>query len=197
MTDMEEHMKTCTGCRETKPLEAFSPNRGGAGGRASRCKVCRSSSQRAAYAADPEASRAASRASSRKYSQAHPERRRASTQKYVQDNPEQRRDTLRKYSQAHPEQGRANTAAYRARKVGAQTGPVDEAAAHSSRPDCYLCGHELAAPVELDHVVPLARGGAHTMANLLPTHQACNRRKADTLLADLDWYTGPQDPFHA
>lgn len=197
MADMEEAMKTCTGCRKTKPLDAFSPNKGGAGGRASRCKACRSSAQRAAYSADPEASRAASRASSRKYSQAHPERRRVSTQQYVQDNPERRRASLRKYSQAHPEQGRANTAAYRARKVGAQTEPVDEAAARSSRTDCYLCGHELADPIELDHVVPLALGGAHAMTNLLPTHRTCNRRKADTLLADLDWYAGPQDPFHA
>lgn len=34
--------KTCTRCRQEKPLTAFSPQKGGALGRASRCKVCRS-----------------------------------------------------------------------------------------------------------------------------------------------------------
>ncbi|WP_078853949.1 HNH endonuclease [Streptomyces sp. FxanaA7] len=61
---------------------------------------------------------------------------------------------------------------------------------------CYLCGgpinrnavapyHPMAPTV--DHVVPLARGGGHLMANLRAAHFICNSRKnSRILLADMD-----------
>ncbi|MEM7166018.1 MAG: HNH endonuclease signature motif containing protein [Planctomycetota bacterium] len=33
----------------------------------------------------------------------------------------------------------------------------------------------------LDHIVPLARGGRHEVANLQPLHAACNLQKGDSL----------------
>ena len=43
---------------------------------------------------------------------------------------------------------------------------------------CYLCGQWLSVhEMTLDHVVPLARGGAHTPENLRPAHRSCNSRK--------------------
>jgi len=56
---------------------------------------------------------------------------------------------------------------------------------------CYLCGG--AAPQvlrgtlyddapELEHVVPLAKGGSHSYANTRCAHRRCNREKSDTLL---------------
>lgn len=59
---------------------------------------------------------------------------------------------------------------------------------------CYLCGcdtprtlrgsYEPNAP-ELDHVVPLARGGAHTYANTACACRACNGTKSDRLVEEL------------
>jgi 5-methylcytosine-specific restriction endonuclease McrA len=52
---------------------------------------------------------------------------------------------------------------------------------------CHICGDpvdrdavvpDLAAPV-LDHVVPLARGGSHSEANLKTAHFYCNSVKRD------------------
>lgn len=52
---------------------------------------------------------------------------------------------------------------------------------------CHLCGKRTtpnkvaphpAAPV-LDHVVPLSKGGSHTMANLRCAHFLCNSLKGD------------------
>lgn len=58
---------------------------------------------------------------------------------------------------------------------------------------CYLCGKatprnrrgttELDAP-EVDHVVPLAKGGAHAKHNLRCCCRACNLAKGDTVLQD-------------
>lgn len=61
-----------------------------------------------------------------------------------------------------------------------------------SRPDCAICLqpmrfggdhlHPLAAQV--DHIVPVARGGQHTIDNMQPVCRACNRRKADRMPGD-------------
>lgn len=40
---------------------------------------------------------------------------------------------------------------------------------------CYLCGGPGADTA--DHVIPLARGGTNTRANMRAAHRACNGRK--------------------
>ena len=59
---------------------------------------------------------------------------------------------------------------------------------------CYLCGKfvdkSLKTPhpmsPEVDHVVPLARGGhPYARANKRLTHRSCNRRKSDKLAAPI------------
>lgn len=55
---------------------------------------------------------------------------------------------------------------------------------------CYLCGYEVRRDVdryhplapELDHVVPLARGGAHSYANVRTAHRRCNQSKGARLV---------------
>ena len=47
---------------------------------------------------------------------------------------------------------------------------------------CYLCGRLLTADeVHLDHVIPLARGGAHTADNLRVACAPCNQSKGATM----------------
>ena len=47
---------------------------------------------------------------------------------------------------------------------------------------CVYCGHHL-DPIEatLDHVYPVARGGAHSPGNLVAACAPCNRMKGDML----------------
>ncbi|WP_032794588.1 HNH endonuclease [Streptomyces sp. W007] len=54
---------------------------------------------------------------------------------------------------------------------------------------CHLCGEpidrtqtapEPHAPT-LDHVIPIARGGGHTMTNIKAAHFICNSSKSDQL----------------
>ena len=59
---------------------------------------------------------------------------------------------------------------------------------------CHICGemtdkerkgtHHPRAP-EIDHVVPLSKGGEHSYANLACAHVRCNRRKSDKPLGQL------------
>lgn len=40
---------------------------------------------------------------------------------------------------------------------------------------CYVCGE--ATAVEVDHIVPIARGGSHELTNLAAVCPPCHRRK--------------------
>lgn len=55
------------------------------------------------------------------------------------------------------------------------------------QPPCHLCGEEIdyaASHLEplsftIDHVIPLAKGGADVLENLAAAHRRCNLRKGD------------------
>lgn len=55
------------------------------------------------------------------------------------------------------------------------------------RPPCHLCGEDIDydAPhldplsFQIDHVIPLAKGGRDVLENLAASHRKCNRAKAD------------------
>ena len=49
---------------------------------------------------------------------------------------------------------------------------------------CYLCGNPIDGFAEIDHVIPLSRGGKDEYNNLRPTHRHCNRAKRDKFVDD-------------
>jgi len=60
---------------------------------------------------------------------------------------------------------------------------------------CYYCGHRFEPGKnpyrrELDHVIPLSRGGAHALSNLVAACHRCNHQKRDRTLAEWvsRWY---------
>ena len=66
----------------------------------------------------------------------------------------------------------------RARIRGTQVERIDYALVlERAAGQCGICREPLALPIEIDHVVPLARGGTHTYDNLQAAHAGCNRRK--------------------
>lgn len=86
---------------------------------------------------------------------------------------------------------RSSGARYRARKRNARTevfANVDVYERDGWR--CGLCGkpidRNLAFPhpksVSLDHIIPLSRGGEHSMANTQASHYECNMRKNNGVL---------------
>lgn len=51
---------------------------------------------------------------------------------------------------------------------------------------CFYCGSSF--KVELDHVIPLSRGGYHSIGNLVSACRSCNASKNDRLITE--WLTG-------
>lgn len=49
---------------------------------------------------------------------------------------------------------------------------------------CNYCGEYFEGQMHIDHVVPIAKGGQHTLDNLVSACKPCNLSKADKLLDD-------------
>ncbi len=93
-------------------------------------------------------------------------------------NPEVRRAYRRARKRMEPEVNRAYVAARRARKKATTVVPIS---AEQIRQRiafygglCWMCGGDATV---IDHVKPLAAGGAHMLCNLRPACSNCNGRK--------------------
>lgn len=192
-----DQSKTCPRCRTAKARAAFGPSKRTLDGLFPWCRECKRASDRAsharhrqqrsvaraeayranpgpykaraaaAYAANPEAAKAKALA----WAAANPERRRqirlASQQRRYVLDPERKREVWR----------RRHAAVKRGVRIYGFTSEqvAGRVAVWGGR--CWVCS----APYEaIDHVKPLAKGGAHMLANLRPICTACNTRKRDT-----------------
>jgi 5-methylcytosine-specific restriction endonuclease McrA len=91
---------------------------------------------------------------------------------------------VKKWRERNPDKQRKQARVFvsirRARKKS--NGPFErvdpDAVLRRDRGVCGICGKPVEGPVfEIDHIVPLSRGGAHTMANVQLAHRTCNRKK--------------------
>lgn len=163
--------KTCTRCGETKLKSDFHKEPRRVDGLHSWCKAC--FYRHVASTRDPE-----TEAARRRKAYADPVKR------------EQLLARHREWVRANPENGRKNAALRRARELAAAVGEVDYGAIiERDGMVCHLCRLDIDSLDDLhfDHVVPLARDGEHSMANIKPAHAGCNLRKKDKLLSELDW----------
>lgn len=99
------------------------------------------------------------------------------------------RQYQRKYRKTNPAKVRSFRQKRRAYKKQAPIGCIKVIAAWDievrSKPrNCYWCQQEISgSDIELDHVIPLARGGAHEIGNLCVSCKTCNSRKQHRPLA--------------
>lgn len=110
-------------------------------------------------------------------------------------NPERVLRNVRIYQERHPEvreMHRRASDARRRTKIGPHRGKhnVTVAELRAIRAvfgdACVYCGE----PADtLDHLEPLARGGIHSVSNLVPACGTCNRSKKDKLLSE---WSGPK-----
>lgn len=118
--------------------------------------------------------------------EANLEQDREASQRWYYDNYDRARATTDRWSKEHPDQARANLERARAKRLAA---PGDLTSAQWSAVrrrfggHCAYCGQP-GREFEMDHVVPLSRGGSHTVGNVVPACFACNRSKANKLIAE-------------
>jgi len=119
----------------------------------------------------------------RRYRKANPERVRESSRRWYEANPEKAREKDRRWAQANSEKVREYCRHRRALKRNATIKPVDEQAVYELNGHvCIYCG--TTENLELDHVAPLTKGGAHCEENLVVACRSCNSSKHDKPLEE-------------
>jgi 5-methylcytosine-specific restriction endonuclease McrA len=140
------------------------------------------------------------RASQRRSTLAHPETHREASRRYTAKHRDRIRECHRRERLEHPERVRERKRRHYAkdlatsrvrglayantrRALKAQTGSEKlglrdlEALFRFQEGRCVYCKEPLSGRRDLDHLVPLSRGGAHALSNLAWACVPCNRRK--------------------
>lgn len=107
---------------------------------------------------------------------------------------EKSRAWAKRWRQNNPDRAKANFMAYKARKRRAFVELVSSARVYER--DEWVCGicrtpidrlaeHPDLMSASVDHVIPISRGGKHSMANVQAAHLVCNLRKNNKLMAEI------------
>lgn len=112
--------------------------------------------------------------------------------KYKKD-PVKRKEYAAKYKAKYPEkvrlQKRQLAVRREARKSGNRVGNVSYAKILLRDTHCHICGEAInkddRQSFHFDHVIPLARGGEHSMDNIKLACASCNIRKGDKLMDEI------------
>lgn len=155
------------------------------------------------YAANPEKIRASNvaryaknrsvlLAANREWRRANREKDRATKAAYLKSHREQSRASITAWHQRNPGAATQFASARRARK---KSNGVFRVTARDwcrlldrYRNCCAYCG-VTSVPLTQDHVIPLSRGGRHSIGNLLPVCKSCNSSKRSRLL--IEWSGRP------
>ena len=184
-------MKTCGKCKASKALAEFSIRKASKDGLNAKCKVCVKASNAAWNAANKERKAATSAAwyaankdrmatTSAAWNAANKDRRAATDAAWRAANKEKAATTSAAWYAANKEKNTDTTHRRRARKAtnGVNLVTAAETAAIIAQP-CMAC--DAPAPSTVEHLIPINRGGAHTIGNLAPLCKPCNSSKSDLL----------------
>lgn len=190
MTLMEMTEKACSRCGVVKPLSDFYKSKPSA------CKQCTLTRQAEYYAANSEARIAYAK----EWRQANPDKCREYHREYAERNPEQererhrlkarrqprekRREIEQRYAANNPEKIRMKTAVRRSRKKGnGEYKILDRELKKLYSSPCVFCG--ATGPITADHIIPIVKGGRHSIGNLQPLCFSCNSSKGAKLMIQI------------
>ena len=190
-------MKKCSKCGETKELVEFSRDKRSKDGRRSKCKMC----EKQYYQANREKKKKYYQENHEKilerrkqhyqenrekiieqqkqYRKENREQILEQKRQYHQANREKFAEWRKQYQQANPEKCRAynqKRRALRRKAAGNATAAEIQARFDYYGNRCYYCGCD--GPMQIEHRIPLSRGGTHYPANIVPACQSCNCSKS-------------------
>jgi 5-methylcytosine-specific restriction endonuclease McrA len=193
-------MKQCPKCGEIKPLTAFSINRVRKDGFCFQCKECSNIAKKAWYETNGERCRKYAklyvmghREQRRDYDRVNAKRVSETAKAWRLANAERQRKNVQNWNIAHPERRATNGETWRknnpdrARLIvenrrarrDANGGMINvsewQALLESHGKHCLCCGETKG--LTLDHVIPLSRGGVHSISNAQPLCSRCNSTK--------------------
>lgn len=193
-----EQFKTCTRCHEAKLVHEFNRDKTRSDGRFPQCKACCKKYAARYYQKNSETVKAKVSAYKLANSDAVATRRADWLEKNRDKNREYQREWMRKHRAANPlkqrnwpknpehlRQWRAanpdkvilQKQRRRIRELGVRAFDIKpKEIARILNSPCVYCGSN--ANIQVDHVVPLSKGGHHSIGNLAPACKTCNVRKS-------------------
>jgi 5-methylcytosine-specific restriction endonuclease McrA len=160
-------MKTCNRCKTNKPLASFSKNAREANGLCRECKECSKARAKDRYKKEGDKLRrqmADQRAKDYEY--------RLSIERASRHRRKEAQRPLKNARQS------VRNRVLQGSKFALDAKQVAKIYASS----CFSCGTN--KNISLDHVIPIARGGNHSIGNLMPLCQPCNSSKGKKLLVE-------------
>jgi len=192
----------CPSCATTKLATEFHKNKSRKTGYCSECKQCVLARSKRSYDADPEKYRQKSKKRyasdpefhrnwAKKHRLANPEIVKAAVKRYKDANPEKMAAIWQAWASKNPERLLQNNRRKRAHKRNVPSEKyTKEDILATWGTNCHLCKKpiDLGAPrrskygLQLDHVMPISKGGHDTIANVKPAHAYCNQSKKDKVI---------------
>lgn len=160
--------KVCTSCGLDKAAEDYYRDKRAPHGLCTQCKQCMNDAKEAKRKIDPERTRAEWRRDYRE----NKDRYVRACETYRSRNAERFREWSRNNSNKNRVTSSSVTGAAFYEWVSAQA------------KDCAWCGVSCEDDFQVDHIVPIARGGEHEIENLTISCRKCNRAKGSMLPAE-------------
>lgn len=169
--DTGNDVKACSKCGKEQPLQNFYWRNRRLGKRRNDCRTCAIAAQKRRNST-PEG-RARRREISAAYYQRNKEAHKRAVYRWRENNPDKIREIERRYYRNKPTKKIVN--ARRRRLERAVRDPeLNEYAAIVHLDPCVYCG---SPSNEIEHIVPLSRGGQHASSNIAAACRSCNAKK--------------------
>jgi len=177
-------MKTCSVCKEVKPLDDFHKNKGTKDGLTVTCKPCAKARASAWQKANPDRVSKSQKLAYKRNRERVRETRLADNRRWRERNLDAQRKRVKEYQKANPEIKRISEAKRRSQKLGNGVFRIlPKEVRHILAQPCAECG--TVEGITLDHIVPISRGGRHSVGNLQPLCATCNSSKNSKYL--IEW----------
>jgi 5-methylcytosine-specific restriction endonuclease McrA len=186
--------KACKNCNQIKELSFFKKEKRAASGVASICSKCHAVKVAAYRLANPEKVKASQKATYDKYTA----KRVANSQKWASNNASRRKKIEAKYRASHRQEVQERSEKWRLsnpnkpkeyklrrrvrlEKNGEFVILTREINRLYSSP-CFYCGG--LGRIEADHLIPVSKGGRHSIGNLVPACRSCNASKGNRFITE-------------
>lgn len=195
-------MKHCSKCGELKPLNEYYKRKASLDGYHRQCKKCIIAQVSKHYFDNPEPAKQRSKkwrldnpdwtkANNKNWRENNLEYSKARNHKWREDNKEQHRANSREWAKNNKEKRKA--ANYKRRAALEQNGIFKISNKEWQKiydSECVYCGSR--DMVQADHVIPVTRGGRHSIGNLVPACRSCNTSKNSKTITE--WQKAKRNP---
>lgn len=176
-------MKDCIKCGLNKPLSDYHKNKNRKDGVTVICKPCAIAKSGKWQKENKEQVNAVCRKNYAKNLEDSRAKRRERVRRWYNRNAESQRQRAREYAKAHPESKRISEQKRRIRKLNnGEYSILPKEINRLLSSNCNNCG--VSKLITLDHIIPISRGGSHSIGNLQPLCKSCNSSKNNKTITE-------------